>query len=145
MPKTASNATWVRQPSWWIVLIAGTLLIVFIVAIIRELINSRNVGSQVKRLAGEVAIEQHRQQQLQDLIDYLNSPTFQEQEARLKLGLKREGESVIVVPPSNGSVVPDSVTGQGSPGQTSTVPIGHPRSWWNYFFAPHSTTSSTSS
>lgn len=125
--------SWFRQPSWWIVMVAGVLFVTFGIAIIREVINSHNVRQQVARLEHQVADEENRQRQLQDLIDYLGSPTFQEQEARLKLGLKKEGEQVIVVPPSNSPVSNSTVTPDGTTTVTSTTQ-SRPAQWWNYFF-----------
>lgn len=133
MSKT--RPTWLRQPSLWVVLVAGALLVTFSVAIVRELINSHQVRVQVQRLQGQVATEAHRQQQLQDLIDYLGSPTFREQEARLKLGLKKEGEQVLVVPITNSTMTnttTETLTSTSS--STSTEPLSHPAQWWNYFF-----------
>lgn len=133
--------SWMQQPSWWIVLIAGALFVTFSVAIIRELVNGHQVRQQVQRLQHQVASEQQRQSQLQDLIDYLGSPTFQEQEARLKLGLKKTGEQVIVVPATNNPVA-------GSSGSTTTESVdstgqttSRPQRWWKYFFAPRSSSS----
>lgn len=131
--------SWLQQPSWWVVLIAGALFITFSTAIVRELINGHEVRQQVQRLEHQVATEQQRQAQLQDLIDYLGSPTFQEQEARLKLGLKKTGEQVIVVPtpaPSvNGTNIPPAAQTTDINGQ----PLSHPQRWWKYFFGPNST------
>lgn len=128
------RSTWMQRPSWWIVLIAGALFVTFSIAIVRELINGRNVRLQVQRLQSQVATEQHRQQQLQDLIDYLGSPTFQEQEARLKLGLKKDGEQVIVVPVTNAPT--NAVAGEATPATTDATgaPLSHPARWWQYFF-----------
>lgn len=138
MSKTTPRA-WLRQPSWWVVVISGTLVAVFAVAIVRELFNGRNVSRQVARLRSQVAVEQQRQRQLQDLIDYLGSPTFQEQEARLKLGLKKSAERVIVVPPEP-KAADGSTPGQAADATTqpATGPAGHADRWWQYFFAPRS-------
>lgn len=124
-----------RQPSWWIVLVAGVLFVTFSVAIIRELVNSHNVRQQVARLEQEVTSEEQRQQQLQDLIDYLGSPTFQEQEARLKLGLKKSDERVIVVPVAPTTNTPGATSDTGG---SATSPLSHPAQWWKYFFGPTS-------
>lgn len=130
------QSSWMRHPSWWIVVVAGTLVIVFSIAIIRELINGHTVRQQVKRLQDQVAVEQQRQRQLQDLIDYLGSPTFQEQEARLKLGLKKQGEQVIVVPGTN-SPTNATTSDLNTSGNSSLTPLTHPQRWWQYFFGPH--------
>lgn len=131
-----------RRPSWWAVVVSGVLLAVFLVAIVRELINGHQVRQQVQRLQREVATAGQHQRQLRDLIDYLQSPTFQEREARLQLGLKKNGEQVIVVPPSNDNLNHGSgfetADGQVSGQSTSS----HPARWWSYFFSHHSTPSS---
>lgn len=135
------------RPSWVVVLVAGSLLVFFLFASGREVIRWYNVRKQVRRLAQTVAVEQQRQQQLQDLIDYLGSPTYQEREARLKLGLKKPGERVILVPPGpeesgNASTTPsDGAVNNG--GQSSAEPATPPARWWRYFFGPQ--TSSTNS
>lgn len=124
-----------RQPSWLIVLIAGGLVVFFLTGMTREVIRWYQVRQQVQRLQKDVATEQQHQQQLQDLIDYLHSPTFQEREARLKLGLKKDGERVILVPNANedvnGATGDTSATGQTT-GETS--PSSPPARWWHYFF-----------
>lgn len=136
MPKrtTESRQTF-RQTSWWIVLIAGTLCVVFVVAIIREVINGHQVRTQVGRLQAQVAAAQQHQRQLNDLIDYLQSPTFQERQARLQLGLKKSGESVMVVPTLNDN---SSTTTQPSSATTETAANiadqSHAGRWWTYFF-----------
>lgn len=138
MPKPATK-TWIRQPSWWIVVVSGALLVVFVVAIVRELINGHNVSQQVARLRAEVVQEQEHQRQLQDLIEYLGSPTFQEQEARLKLGLKKTGERVIVVPPepTNGSSTGTDTASTTTAGNGAATD-SHSSRWWTYFFGPTS-------
>lgn len=141
MAKAAKS--WMQQPSVWVVLVSGTLVVSFCVGIIRELINSHQVRLQVKRLQTQVAGEEQRQHQLEDLIDYLGSPTFQEQEARLKLGLKKTGEQVIVVPAS-----PQPVNGERADtnGVTSVASgsDSHAQRWWQYFFGAKVTHSTTS-
>ena len=122
-----------RQPSVAIVIVAGTLTVVFLVAIGRELFQGHQVRTQVKRLRDQIATEQSRQQQLRDLLTYLQSPTFQERQARLELGLKKDGERVVVVPPASGqgdgntnSTVTD---GETSPAASVSAPMR----WLNFF------------
>lgn len=128
------------MPSWWVVVIAGGLCLTFSISIIRELMNSHQVRQQVQRLEDQVAAETQRQNQLQDLIDYLGSPTFQEQEARLKLGLKKTGEQVIVVPPTNATNTNTLEPSTTVTTDTTGAPVSRPVQWWNYFFSPRSTT-----
>ena len=125
---TSSTIPWLRQPSWWIVVIAGSLLVFFMIAIVREVVHGYTVRQQVARLRQQVTTEEQRQKELNDLLEYLASPTFQERQARLNLGLKKSGERVVIVPPSNGTN--SDLTGSS----TSTVSIQGPAAWWQYFF-----------
>lgn len=144
MPRRAAhpNEGLLRTPSWWVVVVAGLLLTTLIVAITREIINWRRVRIQVQRLSDQVSSAQRQHQQLEDMIAYLQSPTFQEGEARLQLGLKKTGERVIVVPA-------DQQANTGSTGQssstdaTATLSGSHAQRWWTYFFGPHSLSSSS--
>ena len=130
-----------HQPSWWIVVVGSGLLLVFMVAIVREVIQGHQVRQQVSRLRQEVTVAEQEHRELQDLIDYLSSPTFQEREARLKLGLKKSGERVIVVPG-------DSNTNQTTAGSTDTTAAAqagtNPARWWQYFFGPKANSSTSS-
>jgi hypothetical protein len=129
----STRTSWIQNPSGWVIAGAGLLLIIFIVAIVREVVNGHLVRQQVTRLRQDLAAEQQRQQRLSELISYLNSPTFQEQEARLKLGLKRADEQVVIVPPpANRPIGTTPTTTTTTENQTST---GRLTKWWNYFFA----------
>jgi cell division protein FtsL len=133
MSKERSNS-FVREPRVAIVLIAGTLTIIFLVAIVRELLQGHQVRTQVRRLRDDVAAEEQRQRDLQNLLTYLQSPTFQERQARLELGLKKNGERVLVVPP-NSTDTPSTAT-KTSPTSTTdspTVETSNPSRWWQYF------------
>lgn len=126
------SASFLRHPSVAVVIVAGTLTVVFLVAIARELFQGHQVRTQVKRLREQVATEQSRQQQLQDLLGYLQSPTFQERQARLELGLKKDGERVVIVPPaSTSSTSTNSATASGN--DSAAPDVSAPIKWLNFF------------
>jgi cell division protein FtsB len=119
------------------VFIAGALTLIFLIAIVREVLQGHQVRTQVRRLREEVSAEEQRQKDLQDLLTYLQSPTFQERQARLELGLKKEGERVLIVPPSTTNTVNEDQ----EPGNTSVdtpttkkAPTTNPERWLQYFF-----------
>ena len=133
MAKQKSTPSFFRHPSVAIVIVAGTLTMVFFIAIGRELFQGHEVRTQVKRLRDQVAAEQSRQQQLQDLLGYLQSPTFQERQARLELGLKKDGERVIIVPP-NGKTNTQSGSGSTATNDSPDSVNGFPPTKWLDFF-----------
>ncbi len=127
----ARSSRW-SQPSILVVLSAGALTVFFLTAIVREIVRSATVRRQVDRLRQELAVEAQRQGELDDLIGYLASPTFQEREARLKLNLKKSGERVIVIPTDDNT---NAVTGRdGQPIDADSTLTKPPGRWWNYFF-----------
>ncbi len=136
---TRKSRAWENfHPSWWAVIIAGGLVAVFSVAIVREVFRTRQVSSQVARLQTQITQEEHRQEQLQELIAYLGSQTYQEREARLQLGLRKPGEKVIVVPAgsvkdTNGQIITNADNASAAENSGSL-----PQRWWHYFFGPRS-------
>ena len=122
-----------HSASWWVVLVAGSLIIVFAVDMARETLKSRQVRRQIKTLRQAVAREEDRHRQLDQLIAYLASPTFQEREARLKLGLKKPGERVFVVPPgavNSGGILESGQTVRSTVDEQQSMA----QRWWQYFF-----------
>ncbi len=123
--------------SWWIVVAAGGLVVVFSVAIVREVLRTRQVRDQVQRLRDQVGAEEQRYAQLEELITYLGSQTFQEREARLKLGLRKPGERVIVVPPGTIPTTNSATGNLAAGGKAQTDPKeSNPQRWWRYLFGP---------
>lgn len=121
------------RPSVLVVLAGGALTVFFLIAIVREVLRASTVRRQVERLQQELANETTRASELEDLIGYLSSPTFQEREARLRLGLKKSGERVIVIPPTTTA----GTASTGSAGTTNDQTPRRPASqWWQYFFGP---------
>lgn len=134
MARTTSLSRPWSQTSWWVVVVGGLITIFFMFAIGREIFRTATVRRQVSRLQTELAKEDQRQSALQDLIGYLSSPTFQEREARLKLGLKKNGERVIVIPDSTNTNQTSTNDQSGQATSASSIP----QRWWKYFFGPQS-------
>ena len=59
---------------------------------------------------------------------YLQTDFFVEKEARLKLGLRKPGEQVVVVPNEIGKLVKISQKGYNNANLTN------PQKWWHYFW-----------
>lgn len=129
--------------SWWVVVIAGGLTVVFTVAIVREVIRTQQVRNQVQRLRDQVTAEADRYTKLEELIAYLGSQTFQEREARLKLGLRKPGERVIVVPPGTVPGTNAATNGIVNDGTIGVANETNAQRWWRYLFGPSADSSIT--
>ncbi len=77
----------------------GCLVLLILVAIVltREIISSRQIRKNVDELKAEITALEDQNQKLVGLIDYLQTDVFLEKEGRLKLGLRKSGESKIVI------------------------------------------------
>lgn len=84
------------------------------------------VNSEIKDLQSEISRLEKQNQEFGQLVEYLNSDIFIEQEAKLKLGLKKEGENLVVIPQQS---LPTEVNNQDANKKSS-----NPVKWWTYFF-----------
>ena len=64
----------------------------FGVSLSKELIRRYEINKEVNKLKAEVTTLEGRNKALADLIQLYNSPSYQEQQARAKLNLRKPGE-----------------------------------------------------
>lgn len=111
-------------------LVGGVIILVFIsISLVKEVLRRTEINQEIGQLEKEVGDLEERNAELADLIEYLNSTSWQEKEARTKLNLKAEGESIVITPSQNNlanSVATVLVT-------EPQEQISTPAKWWNYF------------
>lgn len=125
---------WLRSRAIIFITLAVFLIVCFTLG--RELLRRQSVSRDVERLQSEISSLEKQNTELGQLLAYLKSPIYLEEEARLKLGLKKSGESVVAVPPESAeinSVNTDSSSNSSrSAGSESTE--NNPRKWWRYLW-----------
>lgn len=126
-----------RQPVWSrirsskLTLVVGLCLVLFaFVSFGRELYRRIEVNQEISRLEQQIRELESRKTRLTNLIEYFESPLFQEQEAREKLGLAKPGESVVIVPGTNAS----TTVQENDSDEPSATKTPNPKKWWQYFF-----------
>ena len=112
-------------------LLALVLLILIVLAVGKGILRRYQVNREIKALEVEIAKLENNNQELGELIEYLNTDFFAEQEARLKLGLSKEGENVIVVPDNDSSIVSLDIFSNKEYNEKAS---SNPLKWWQYFF-----------
>ncbi|MFH0852920.1 MAG: septum formation initiator family protein [bacterium] len=118
-----------------VVLIIALIIFGFVsFAIVEEVIRRHAITDEVDDLKGEIELLEGRNDELSSLISYLKSTDYQEQEARIKLGLKKPGETVLNIPES---VTDNANSSKGAENNSTAVLIEqpNPQKWWNFIFS----------
>jgi len=84
------------------------------------------LNEEIKKVQTEIAKYEDKNSDLKTMISYLESDQAIEEKARINLGLKKEGEKVIVI--SDPQKVQEVV-------ETNNITnLSNPQKWWRYFF-----------
>ncbi|MFH1171218.1 MAG: septum formation initiator family protein [bacterium] len=143
MPRPLRQSFWRRLIGSRMTIIACSLIVLFaLVSFARGFYRRLEVRQEIDRLEQQVSSLRTQKTDLTNLIEYFQSPLFQEQEAREKLGLAKPGESVVIVPLTNGSVSSLAGEQQAFSAENQTA---NPVKWLNYFFSSSSQTESSPS
>lgn len=107
-------------------------IIVIGISLTKQIIRKVEISRQIATLESEITTLEQQNAELNTAIEYFNSSSFQEKEARKKLGLKEEGETVVVLPNTTGAsdtAIPTTVAEATTETNTSNI-----IKWKNYFF-----------
>ncbi|MFH1632180.1 MAG: septum formation initiator family protein [bacterium] len=115
------------------VVVNAVILFFLVLAFGREYIGSMQVEWEIANLESEnMALEQDRLKTL-DLISQLSSEYYLESEARIKHGLGREGETLVLI--QNDTVDVESGEEDGEfLGRLAPDGVGNPARWFYFFF-----------
>jgi cell division protein FtsB len=102
------------------------IFIFIIFSLAKGTIKNYKVNSEIEQLRKEIVQLDKQNQEFGQLINYLNSDTFIEQEAKLKLGLKKEGENLVIIPEKELNVEKKAAMQEQN--------LSNPARWWSYFF-----------
>ena len=104
-----------------------SLALIFVMVITaRILVQKRVVDREIAKLQNQMDRINKDNEKLSSLIQYLNTPEYQEKEAREKLNLRKDGEYVVVLPQGD-------VAGASNQ-QNQLSKTGNFKLWFNYFF-----------
>ena len=85
------------------------------------------VQKKINELNTEVANYKKQKEDLTKLIEYYQDPSNLENEARVRLNLKKEGEKVVIILPTASSTSESATSGD-----YENMP--NYKQWWYYFF-----------
>jgi|GEM_PF-2263142 len=93
----------------------------------QEVSQKQTANKEITDLNNEVSSLETSNQDLKNLLTYLKSDQFVEAEARASMGLKKQGEEVIVVQGSDDNATSSDATNNKDSGTFN------PFKWWQYF------------
>lgn len=112
----------------WIVSIILLGILMFIgFSMVQSWLKNREVNSEIIGLQTNINDLQRENEQYQQLIEYLNSNAYIEEKARTDLGLKKQGEKVVVLPEN--LITSPATSSSNNAGSESNL-----ARWINYFF-----------
>lgn len=80
-----------------VIAICVVLAVLFAIGLSRELAGRHEINKEIKRLTQEKAALEQKNKELADMAASFEGDNFIEKEARLKLGLQKPGEKVVVI------------------------------------------------
>jgi cell division protein FtsB len=107
------------------IIILFLLLCLFVLAIIKNNIDKKNISQNIEDLDQEIIKLEKQNMEISDLINYFSSQNFIEKEARQKLNLTHPGEKVVIVPEKQ------NISQNKKTNNTSEKKY---IKWWNFFF-----------
>jgi cell division protein FtsB len=106
--------------------VAIAAIVMTVSGMVREARRRNAVAKEIRAMQEEIARLEQQRNRLSDLIHSAESPEFLEREARLRLGLQKPGESVLIVPETEGAPPTDAAA--------SERPPSNPQKWWKHVF-----------
>lgn len=114
----------------WALIGLATLAGLFAMGLVRETIRSRQINGEIVKLQEEAESLRARNFEIANLTASLEDEEFLEREARLKLGLKKAGEEVVILKQDSPSSGIRRVSGASVDVFEKWSPA---KKWWMYF------------
>lgn len=124
-------------------LVGVVVLVWLLVPLSEKWEEKKEIDREIDRLQQEISQLENKNQNLEELTEYLRSDQFVEDQARSNLGLKKEGEEVIVMQKGEGKVAgafdDNSEEGAGENGSGRDKGSSNIGKWLEYFFGKNKT------
>ncbi len=92
------------------------------------------VSQEVKDLQKEIAAQEEKNSELKGMMDYLQTDQFVEEQARVNLNYRKEGEAVAVIKDERIGLNFALVDSANSKHPSQNTRSRNPQKWWQYFF-----------
>lgn len=124
----------------WFYIVNVLLVLIVGFSFVREIVHSRDITHQIQSLQKQSELLQAQHLAIGDLKNAVQTESYVEREARLKLGLKKPGESLVIlkndqaVRSTDNSSTSRQESREEEQEKTSQKPLANSSKWWYYFF-----------
>lgn len=127
--RPAATKQWFNSRRLMVIFFLGVVVIA--ISLTKEVIRKIEIQREISSLESEIIeLEQHNTE-LNNMMSYFNSSTFQEKEAKAKLNLSAPGETVVVLP----NQAAEATVSLAQAGQSEIdQALPNYQKWFKYFF-----------
>jgi cell division protein FtsB len=99
-----------------IVNVLGSAAALYLVTVLAQTVHRNyQLGNQIDELKAQISLVQAQKTQLSNTIQYYQTDSFHDRDARSKLGLQLPGENVVIVPHSSAAPTPEAQSTKTAP------------------------------
>ena len=109
------------------------IFLALLIGIFQQFYHRYQVKKDLSKLNTEIANFNKQKEDLNNLLDYYKNESNLENEARVRLNLKKEGEKVVIILPTATST--EKSGGINSQGFENIENLPNYKQWWHYFFS----------
>lgn len=122
--------------SKWVAFLAIGVSVFLVVKLGQVAYKSYETNKEIGQLKKTVGELEENQKRLESLNSFLATDFFAEKEARLKLGMQKEGEHVVVIAKGGGEArsAENAKSGVAALKEEQRGQKKNPGKWWDYFF-----------
>lgn len=106
------------------------VIVIFGPALGSEFYRNYQIEKEIESLKNEIDTLDKNNYQLSKLVEYYNTDQFKEREARKRLNLKKEGESLVIIKQRGVDLKKTSEMEE----KANVENLPNYKKWWNYFF-----------
>lgn len=106
-------------------IIALIFLLLILVPLAKDYSRKKIIENEIIDIQNQISDFEDKNKDLKEMIDYFQSDASLEEQARLNLGLKRPGETVVVITDEEDGLFMDETV--------ASVPVANWRKWLQYF------------
>lgn len=102
------------------------VFVIVLFSLAKGTVKNHQVNNEIVDLQEDIKRLEKENQEFTQLIEYLETDSYIEQEAKITMGYKKEGENLVIIPSAEFDTENNSKEDKNEK--------SNPAKWWDYFF-----------